>query len=179
MAMNRERFRLAAEALGKKNGMELLYELHEQGKGTASSLAKATGLHTATAMKYLGALAAAGLLETRTVRGKTREMIEYRLPGPRISLVLDLSDEGNADLHLSEALIEAMLEKANRIYGEPLDPPPTGNPYDLFLVLEERYGRDEAEDMAFGSAHGLERTGEDMEELIRLLPVLATREVEG
>ncbi|MDG6219955.1 MAG: hypothetical protein QCI38_00720 [Candidatus Thermoplasmatota archaeon] len=181
MKMNRDRFKMAAEALGKEPGLDVLYELHKQGRATASSIAEATGLHTATAMKYLGAMAAAGLLETRTIQGKTREMIEYSLPGNRISLELDLeawpSYKGEASI--SKMILDAIIDKVDRIYGTAIDPPPTGDPYDLFLVLEERYGRDAAEEMFLGATCNLEKEGVEIPLFISRFLQFLSKEVKA
>jgi len=178
MSMSKERFRIAAEALGKDSGLEVLYELHKRGRATASAIAEATGLHTATTMKYLGAMASAGLLETQTVQGKTREMVEYALPGHKIVLELDLSQEthGSPD-PVPENLVDAMLEKISRIYGDVIDPPPSGDPYDLFLVLEKRYGKDDAEEIVRGAVNSMEKMNvAEHHSVIRFFPFIS-REV--
>ena len=157
--MTREQFQRAAEALGKDTGMKVLNELANRKRGTASALAEATGLHTATVMKHLGALAAAGLLETRMVRGKTREMVEYSLPSPIISLSLDMSKPG--DKGGAWKFIETVLQKAERVYGAPMDPPVSGDAYDLFLAMETRYGRERTLDIFLSARNTMEQKGLD------------------
>lgn len=169
--MTRERFQRAAEVLGKDTGVTVIEELAQKRQGTASSIASATGLHTATVMKHLGALAYAGILETRVVQGKTREMVEYILPSARIEMALDLSkkDIGCQDSSAEWDLISIVLDKSEKVYGEALDPPSTGKAYDLFLAMEKKYGRERAVDLFISAKKDMDNHNKNIDEILVFL----------
>ena len=119
--MDPGKFRNVAAVLSRSEAMDILRYLNGQKWQKASDVAKATGMHTATAVKYLGKLHDLRILARREGKGKTGDVFEYRLKSSSITIELDLNkgaDKAEGRGHEALAYIyHQLMEKTERISG--------------------------------------------------------------
>ncbi len=115
-------FRSAARVLGKKEATDILQLLSRRAWVKASEAARELGIHTATAVKYLSSLAELGYVRTRKAKGKTREVVEYRLSSKTITLSVDLdSRTPSGDLEIYIFVLDRLMNKVNKISGDQVE----------------------------------------------------------
>ena len=118
--MNEEQFQRSAYVLGKEHSMDILSTIQPMGWCKSSDVAKTLDLHIATVSKYLAEMEEIGVLESRTAMGKTRQVTEYRMKDPRLSLELDMSENRQGSIEDSKFytdIFNAILEGTVRLYG--------------------------------------------------------------
>jgi hypothetical protein len=122
--MHIEEFRNAAHVLSKKEATDILMLLSSTGNWMkASDVSGELGIHTATAVKYLSALAGLEYLQYRRGKGKTKEVVEYRLRDRTIKLSLNLlemqQNEGETESLLF--ILGTLTMKVDRISGSQVE----------------------------------------------------------
>lgn len=120
--MDAKKFQRKAYVLGKDHSLRILYHIHSQGWTKASDVAEELDIHTATASKYLEELEEVGILEMRKAKGETREVKEYRIENPMITLEYDLSEDGFKEVKDDEVgfyqdLFRSIFERTKEVYG--------------------------------------------------------------
>ena len=118
--MPEEEFQRRAYVLGKEHSLDILRYLFSEGWSKSSDLANDLGIHIATASSYLEELHEVDLLDMREVQGKTRQVKEYRISDPNISLNLDLREEKKRDdssVGFYSDLYDSVLNRTQTLYG--------------------------------------------------------------
>ncbi len=125
--MKGEKFRRCSYVLGKDHSLDILESIHSCGWSKASDIAKELDLHVATASKYLAELEEIDVLESREAKGKTRQVIEYRIKDPKIELTYDISKKRTHEGQLQgfyTDIYNSILDRTEKVYGlKPTDIP--------------------------------------------------------